>query len=416
MSKLLEVNSVSKKYKIHRNPPTTFKESVIRKIKRIYGSEITFWALRDVSFSIRQGKTLGIIGHNGAGKTTLLRLICGLGRPTKGNIICRGKTNGLLELGTGFHPDMTGRENIVTGGVLNGLAEKQVRELEDEIISFAELEEFIDQPVRTYSQGMYMRLAFATAMIFDADMIVIDEILSVGDLRFQQKCLESLKNLQSKGKTIILTSHDLDHILNLCDEVLVLEEGQLVMMGKPEDSINCYNDLMRQRSEKRARMLNPESAYSNSELQQGHRLGSQEASFDVIGFYDDKGRTIDTLFSDESITIEFEYVVSKPLTDMAFSLGISNESNIKCFEIFLPSLSTTFGPLAERGRFKCELPSVPLLPGHYYITAGLYPVNVEYTYDYHWQMHSLFILSKEGTAGMSGIISLQPKWTMSNTT
>jgi lipopolysaccharide transport system ATP-binding protein len=416
MSELLDVNSVSKKYKIHRNPPTTFKESVIRKIKGLYGQEITFWALRDVSFSTSQGSTLGIIGHNGAGKTTLLRLICGLGKPTKGNITYKGKIAGLLQLGAGFHPDMTGRENIITGGILNGLTEKQVKDLEDEIISFAELEEFIDQPVRTYSQGMYMRLAFATGMFFESDMIVIDEILSVGDLRFQQKCLQSLKNLQSKGKTIILTSHDLDQIRKLCEEVLVLEEGQLVMIGKPEDSISCYDDLMRERSVKRARMLNPEVTYSNSKLQQGDRQGSQEASINVIGFYDDKGRAIDTLFSDESLTIEFEYVLSKPLADMSFSLAIHNESNTKCFEIYLPSLSSSFGSLAERGGFKCELPSVPLLPGQYYFNVGLYPVNVEYVYDYHWQMHSLFILSKNGTAGMSGIISLHPTWTISTTT
>jgi ABC-type polysaccharide/polyol phosphate transport system, ATPase component len=152
----------------------------------------TFWALRDVSFSIEQGCVLGIIGHNGAGKSTLLRLLCGLGRPTTGRIRRVGHVSGLLELGAGFHPDMTGRENLTTGGILSGLTKRQVRAKQEQIIDFAELEEFIDQPVRTYSNGMYLRLAFAAAIHFDPDVLIIDEVLAVGDSRFQKKCRDRL--------------------------------------------------------------------------------------------------------------------------------------------------------------------------------------------------------------------------------
>lgn len=192
MSAVLTVESVSKRYRIQRNRPITIKESIIRRLTGRYDRSNVFWALRDVNFSIEHGQTFGIIGHNGAGKSTLLRLLCGLGRPTSGRIRCGGMVNGLLELGSGFQPDMTGRENLVTGGILSGLTKRQVREKQDEIIAFAELEDFIDQPVRTYSNGMYLRLAFAAAIHFDPDVLVVDEVLAVGDSRFQQKCFEWL--------------------------------------------------------------------------------------------------------------------------------------------------------------------------------------------------------------------------------
>ena len=204
MTEVLIVESVSKRFKVHRNRPVTLKESVIRWLKgRRDDKTTTLWALRDVSFSVEQGRTLGIIGHNGAGKSTLLRLVCGLGRPTTGKIRHIGHLGSLLELGSGFNPEMSGRENLITGGILGGLTRRQVKASQDEIIAFAELEEFIDQPVRTYSTGMYLRLAFATAIHFDPDFLVIDEVLAVGDSRFQEKCQKRLKDFRVAGKSLI---------------------------------------------------------------------------------------------------------------------------------------------------------------------------------------------------------------------
>ena len=252
MSGVIEVQSVSKVYPLYQNRAVTLKESLVRRLTGRADPGRQLWALRDISFSVARGRSLGIIGHNGAGKSTLLRLLCGLGRPTSGRIVRSGKVSGLLDLGSGFHMDLTGRENIRTGGLLSGLTSQEVRAVEGEIAEFAELEDFIDQPIRTYSSGMYVRLAFATALQFDPDILVIDEILAVGDTRFQQKCLKRMETFRSAGKTLILTSHVPDQVHSLCDEVLVLDEGQFVMQGDPASALRYYDDLMRQRTERRS--------------------------------------------------------------------------------------------------------------------------------------------------------------------
>jgi lipopolysaccharide transport system ATP-binding protein len=181
-----------------------------------------------------------------------LRLLCGLGLPTRGRIEHRGYVSGLLDLGSGLSQDMTGRENIVTVGILNGLTRKEIMAEQEEIIAFAELEDFIDQPVRTYSSGMYLRLAFSAAIHFDPDVLLVDEVLAVGDARFQQKCIDRLQTFRKAGKTLVLVSHNTDQIRNLCDEVLVFEEGRLVIQSEPQSAIECYNALIRQRTERRA--------------------------------------------------------------------------------------------------------------------------------------------------------------------
>ena len=175
-----------------------------------------------------------IIGHNGAGKSTLLRLLCGLGRPTSGRISHNGQVSGILELGGGFHPDLTGRQNIVTVGILNGMTKSDMKAREQSIIAFAEMEDFIHEPVRTYSSGMYVRLAFAAATEFDPAILILDEVLAVGDERFQKKCLDRIATFRNAGKTLIVTSHDAQQIQSLCDEVLVLEEGHVMMHATQE--------------------------------------------------------------------------------------------------------------------------------------------------------------------------------------
>jgi lipopolysaccharide transport system ATP-binding protein len=389
----------------------TLKESAIRWATGRREMASDFWALRDVTFSVERGQALGIIGHNGAGKSTLLRLLCGLGKPTTGRVRREGHASGLLDLGSGFHPDMTGRENIMTGGLLSGLTRRELLEREREIIAFAELEEFIDQPVRTYSSGMYLRLAFATAMHFDPAVLIIDEVLAVGDARFQQKCLERLDAFRAAGKTLILTSHVPHQIRSLCDEVLVLEEGQVVMQSDPESALRCHEDLMRQRTERRAAQVFGTELPPSQTIEQGSRQGTQEASIETVRLANGRGETVAGMQSGDSLTVELEYRLARPLHDLILSLAIHNEAHVKCFETIIPSVRAAFGPLGERGRLVCRFPTLPLIAGRYYIDPGLYPTDWGYVYDYHWQMHNVTIVDEgELHAQVSGVAALHPEW------
>jgi lipopolysaccharide transport system ATP-binding protein len=345
-----------------------------------------------------------------------LRLLSGLGQPTSGRIHSTGIVSALLELGSGFHPDLTGRENILTAGLLNGLTIRQVQSGEEEIIAFAELEDFIDQPVRTYSSGMYLRLAFAVAMHFDPEILILDEILAVGDARFQQKCLERLAAFRKAGKTLILTSHDSAQIQTLCDEVLVLEEGWVVMQGEPEDAVRCYHDLMRQRTEKRAAIVSGEAPPQSLAVAEGSRQGTQEASICEVRCYDSEGRAASSVQCGDGLTIELEYRLMKPLPDMAVTLGIYNEARVNCFEVAISSAEAAFGRLSLTGVMRCRFPELPLIPGRYYLNVGLYPVDWDVVYDYHWEMHPLNILSRPGAQlEVSGVVSLAPVWSMLST-
>jgi lipopolysaccharide transport system ATP-binding protein len=255
MATILEVDNLSKKFLLNDKRPDSLAVLLLQKLTGNYEAGREFWALRDVSFRVDNGSVLGIIGHNGAGKSTLLRLLSGLGRPTSGRIRWWGKVGSLLELGTEFQYELTGRQNLLTGGILAGLRRREVLERQDEIISFAELEDFIDQPVKTYSDGMFLRLAFATTVLLDPDILILDEVLSVGDSRFQQKSSDRLQKFRMQGKSIILVSHDLEQVRSMCNEALVLEDGRIVMHTDPDTAIDCYHELLRKRTEKRKEYL-----------------------------------------------------------------------------------------------------------------------------------------------------------------
>jgi lipopolysaccharide transport system ATP-binding protein len=412
MSIVLTADNISKGFRVQQDRPRTIREALHQRLTGRYDPGSTLWALRDVSFSIEKGRVLGIIGHNGAGKSTLLRLLSGLGRPTSGYIHVSGNIGSLLELGSGFHHDLTGRENLMTGGILNGLTKREVKDIEGEIISFAELEEFIDQPVRTYSSGMYMRLAFATAIHFNPEILLIDEVLSVGDSGFQKKCIDRLHEFRSTGKSLILVSHDLEQVKSLCDEVLVLEEGRLVIQSDPESSIRCYHDLMWQRTEKRAAQLSG-GIQPNLAVERGSRMGTQEAVIDEVNFYDAQDNLIENLNSGSSLKINLSYRLSAKISDFAIILKIENVLHINCFENHILSARSMLGPLPEKGCFSCTLPELPLLPGRYYVDVGLYPTNWDYTFDFHWHMHILDVVSRDGElSDISGIVSVQPAWSV----
>lgn len=244
MSSSMEVitaQNLSKRF--HQQKQRTFKEMLPALLggKKVVDS---FWALKDVSFSVSSGQTLGIIGKNGSGKSTLLKLIAGVSRPTQGNLIVNGKLAPLIELGAGFHPELSGRENVFLNGVILGLTRKYVSEVFDEIVKFSQLEDFIDQPIKHYSSGMYLRLAFAVAVHTNPDILLIDEILAVGDEGFQKKCLQKMKDFHAQGKTIIIVSHSLGMVETFCDRAILLNQGQIVGDGKPAEVVTEYKKMV----------------------------------------------------------------------------------------------------------------------------------------------------------------------------
>lgn len=386
----ISVRQVSKRFRIQRNRPSTLRETVHQVFTGQWDRGRFLYALRDVSFTVRHGQVLGIIGHNGAGKSTLLRLLCGLGRPTSGCIVTDGLVSGILELGGGFHPDLTGRQNIKTVAILNG-AKDHLTECEENIVKFAEMERYIDQPVRTYSNGMYVRLAFAAALEFDPSVMVIDEVLAVGDERFQHKCMDRISRFHREGKTLIVTSHNAEQIKMLCTEVLVLDEGRVVLQSDPESALNCYHDLMRQRTEKRVQQVSMARTPSFMPMTQGYREGTQECSISAVRLYNGSGQLTNSVETGSPLSVEMDFQRPDHIPDMACTVGIFNESHVKCWEIAIPSLTSLDDAIRGEHSMQVELPSLPLLPGQYFLNVGIYPPDWSFLYDRHWQMYPLQI-------------------------
>jgi lipopolysaccharide transport system ATP-binding protein len=240
MGNAIIVQNLSKQFRrYHHDRPWTLQEAFLQGLRRMRPAEY-FWALHEVSFSIAYGRMVGVIGPNGAGKSTLLRLIGGVGRPDKGTIRVHGQIGALLDLGTGFHPELTGRENVFVCGVIAGLTRREVAQRFDAIVAFAELEEFIDSPLRTYSTGMQMRLGFAIAAHIEPELLLIDEVLSVGDLSFQRKSFERIAEFKAKGCTIVVITHDTACIRELCDEAIWLQAGRLLAHGSAAEVVDQY--------------------------------------------------------------------------------------------------------------------------------------------------------------------------------
>lgn len=240
MADAIEVSHVSKSFRRYRpDRPFMLQEVLARGFRGLRATE-QFWALRDVSFSVGRGKAVGIIGTNGSGKSTLLRLVGGIGRADSGRIAVAGRIGALLDLGSGFHPDLSGRENVIVGGVLAGLTRQEVLRRFEAIVEFSGVAPFIDNPLRTYSSGMHMRLAFSTAVHTDPDVLVIDEVLAVGDAAFQAKCLARISQFKRDGCSILLVSHGLAVVKRLCDEVLWMDGGELKAQGPVSDVVQKY--------------------------------------------------------------------------------------------------------------------------------------------------------------------------------
>lgn len=255
---VIQVKDVHKKFKLYFDKGQSFKEKILFKNRNRYEER---WALKGISFNVKKGEAIGLIGENGCGKSTMLKMITKIMYPNEGSIDVKGRISSLIELGAGFHPDMSGRENIYTNASIFGLTRKEIEERIESIIDFSELQQFIDNPVRTYSSGMYMRLAFSVAINVDADVLLIDEILAVGDASFQAKCFKKIMELKDKGITIVIVSHDRNSIEKICDKVIWIEKGKIRNQGKPYEIFPEYLDSIMNKDH----MTITEETYTNKE-------------------------------------------------------------------------------------------------------------------------------------------------------
>ena len=347
----IQAEGLSKAYEI--GELVTFRK-VARKLRgksksdSANGDEL-FWALRDVSFELKRGQVLGIIGGNGAGKSTLLKILAKITAPTRGHALIRGRVGSLLEVGTGFHPELTGRENVYLNGTILGMKKREIDDKFDEIVSFAEVERFIDTPVKRYSSGMRVRLAFAVAAHLEPEVLICDEVLAVGDLTFQRKCLGKMQGLASaEERTILFVSHNMDSVSKLCQRALFLEHGAPVMLGETDEVISRYvrsNDVL------------DDTIQSERYWDENDAIGIEPFRLRSIRLFDESGELASSFRPTEPVHVQIGYELAEPITGMRVSLRILSDDGVIVFTTTDQDSRTD--PVSERGLHytNCYIPA-----------------------------------------------------------
>ncbi|MCL4131440.1 UNVERIFIED_CONTAM: hypothetical protein GTU68_005859 [Idotea baltica] len=359
-------------------------------------------ALDNLSIDIAPGSALGIIGGNGSGKSTLLKLISGIYLPDTGSVQSSGRISALIELGAGFHPDFSGRENVFLGGVMYGLSKKEIEEKFDDIVRYAELEDFIDDPVRTYSSGMYMRLGFSLAIHTDPDILLIDEVLAVGDASFIHRCKDTISEFKRRGKTLVFVTHDLHSVNKWCDEVIWLNYGVVEARGKARKVVDAYLQAVEGK----------ESADLNEENQiegpQGdtQRWGNQDVEIYSVKMLDEKGNECWLFQPEDAASIEVSYRIQKPIPDLVFGVGIRRidgveiyGSNTELEDLELPFDPDTLDSYPAEGSFRFDIHRLGLTENSYYVDVAAHSSD-GLPYDYHHLLHKFAIRSQVATVGI----------------
>jgi ABC-type polysaccharide/polyol phosphate transport system ATPase subunit len=367
MSQVIHTENLSKLYKIYNSPADRLKELFPWSKKALHRE---FWALKDVSLSIAPGETVGIVGRNGSGKTTLLKIISGVLQPSSGLRSVNGRVASLLELGTGFNPELTGRENIFINGAIQGFSRREMNKRFEEIVAFAELADFIDVPVKKYSSGMYVRLAFSCAINVDPDVLIVDEALSVGDELFQRKCFLKLEAFQKQGKTILFVSHSSSIVKQLCSRAILLEHGAIHTQGSPNDVINEYTRLLFGSPKVAAQAPVVELAKDAAATKE-YRYGSEGAEISEIGVVDNAGRSMEALECGAQVSVRFKVRFDKSIAQPIYALTIKNAQGLEIY-----GTNTWFKGLPFEGRTTGDIVEVEftqrlnLVGGTYYLSLG----------------------------------------------
>jgi ABC-type polysaccharide/polyol phosphate transport system ATPase subunit len=400
----VQVNDVYKFYKKYANQHKflTIKSAMVN--KTLFGdlqANERFEALRGVSFDVKSGQTLGIIGENGSGKSTMLKILAGISKPTSGSIITKGRISALIELGAGFHPEISGRENVFINGVILGLTRKEIQEKYDEIVQFAELEEFIDHPVKGYSSGMFMRLGFSIAINVNPDILLIDEVLAVGDASFVPKCLDKINEFRRNGKTIIFVSHDLSTVERICDEVLWLKKGQVEMSGYPKRVVDAYLEYVGKKDEKKSLVQHGEEEKSaDRELEK--RWGSREIEISNVRMFDGRGKEKYIFQADEPLAIQFDVEAHSAESDFVFGIGLFNSEGISCYGSNTLLENYAAKKIQGKGNVRLSVPALGLVNGTYFLDIAVHKRD-GYPFDYHHFQYSFKVVSSHRDVGIARI-------------
>ena len=386
---VIEVENVSKHYRLSGGA-RSLKAMALELLRG--GRDVkTLRALDDVSFCVYPGETLGIIGSNGAGKSTLLSLLTGTIYPTSGRVKTHGQISSLLELGAGFHPDLSGRENVFLYGAIMGLSHRQMQDRFDAIVEFAGLHEFIDQPVKHYSSGMYVRLGFAVAVEVNPQILLIDEVLAVGDSAFQKKCLDKMQEFRDQRKTLLIISHDLQTIQRVSDRILVLDRGKIVGLGKPSEMVASYDGLNRKR---------------NSEVFQ-REWGSGRVRITNVEFLNDAGETADTFEWGGGLNAVIHYQAQEPTENPVFGFSISDDnarvvhgSNTQIEGITIPRIE-------GEGRLQLRLDDLSMAQGVYLFSFSVH--SADHTENYH-RVDNAFPIAIACDKSLEGYTYMPSSW------
>ena len=346
----IEVRDVSKRFRIYREKPTSLKQRLLTSRSRAED----FWALRDVALDVGEGSTFGLIGHNGSGKTTLLKCVAGILRPTSGAILQRGRLAALLELGAGFHPELTGRENVYLNASFLGLSRKQTDAAFDDIVAFAELEQFIDTEVKFYSSGMLVRLGFAVAVHVEPDVLLIDEVLAVGDEAFQAKCLNRVREFQREGRTIVLVTHALDTVTEICDRAAMLHHGELHAIGMPAEVVREMRHVL-------LGMADPGFVPEQ---------GTREAEIVEVQIVRPDGSSHGAILSGDPLTIVVDVRQNEPVDDLDVDFAVHESSNYLVLDARTSRVGIDLGRF-DKKRVRFKISGFPYDPGKYWVTIGL---------------------------------------------
>lgn len=401
---LIEFDQVSKRFGLEQQQAGSFQELLVKIFKsRKQPKKNEFWALRDVSFNIDRGQTIGFIGSNGAGKSSVLKLISRILVPTTGHIRVNGRVSALLELGSGFHPELTGRENIFLNGSIMGIDRSELVDKFEEIVAFAELEKFIDVPVKYYSSGMYVRLGFSVAVHTRPEIFLVDEVLAVGDQEFQRKCLQRITQLKHQGVTIVLVSHNLSDVETLCDRAIWIRDGQIAADGPAMSVVDQY------RSFSNRRFYKQEDSNGKRVLQQENRWGTQDAVITDVDIMDAQGQVTNTFHTGDYFHLRIHYSAPDLIDCPAFGFAFYREDGLHINGPNSVREGYDIPYIQGKGYVDYVIDRLPLNEGKYELTVAIYNRNSTLALDHHHRAYPINVTSPSYWRE-EGIIHIPAHW------